>query len=668
MHEKPTYKELEQKVSDLEQALTEAKIEKEQIEDLLMVSNSRFRNLFKNARFGIIICRIIKDKAGNTIDFEHLEANAATQEHTGFSPEQIEGKRALEITKPEDIANIIELYGKVVDTGIPCQYDQYFAVYGRHLLVGAFLLENDLFALTFMDITERKLAEKRLKEQNYYLEKAQEIGQIGTWELDLINNILVWTDENCRIFGVPEGSVVNYETFLQKVHPDDREYVDQEWKAGTEGKPYDIEHRLLVDGEVKWVREKADLEFDDSGKALSAIGFTQDISDRKRLEKQLFQSQKLESLGSLAGGIAHEFNNILSIICGNNDFIMEDLPEGSLCRENAEEIQFATVRARDIVKQLLTFSRKDDSKKKPINIVHVVTESLKLIRSTTPANIEIKETLSQDCQPILGDSTQINQILINLCNNAVDALPASGGKIEIELSTVEIDHNSNVAVHNLSLGNYIKILVKDNGSGIDQKTLGRIFDPFFTTKGVGKGSGIGLAVVHGIVENHGGSVVCESAINQGTIFTILIPVYEDFVEKASIHTDVLSGNGEKILYIDDEDSIARLIKRLLESLGYNAMSTTEPENALKMIKAEPDRFDLVISDMAMPKMPGDQLIAEILSINPEMPTVICSGYSSRMSETKALEMGIKAFMMKPLNRAELARKIREILDNGKNPG
>jgi len=425
-------------------------------------------------------------------------------------------------------------------------------------------------------------------------------------------------------------------------------------------------HTMLIarDGSRRVIADSAAPIIDAAENTIGVVLVFRDMTEKFELETALRHAQKMEALGKLAGGIAHEFNNILSIIIGNNELILEDLPEWNLSRESSQEIRLASLRARDIVKHLLTFSRQDDSTKKPINIGAVVTETLKLIRSTTPTNIEIMEKISPNCLPILGDATQINQILLNLCNNAVDVLPISGGRIEIELCNYDIDLQNTVSANTLTQGKCVKLLVRDNGSGMPKEILGRIFDPYFTTKDVGKGSGIGLAVVHGIVENHGGSIVCESAINQGTIFTILIPAHEDPIEEESNKTDILFGNGEKILYVDDEPSIAKFGRRHLETLGYDASSTTNPKEALEMIKNEPERFDLVISDMAMPNMPGDQLIAEILLINPEMPTMICSGYSSRMSETKALEMGIKAFVMKPLNKTELAKKVREILDGG----
>lgn len=275
-----------------------------------------------------------------------------------------------------------------------------------------------------------------------------------------------------------------------------------------------------------------------AGKIIGAVVAMHDDTQRrmaelkqKKLQMQLNQAQKMESIGTLAGGIAHEFNNILSIIIGNNELIMEDLPEKSLARKNSEEIRLAGLRARDIVRHLLTFSRHDVSTKKPIEIKSVLKESLKLIRATTPTNIEIRDKIFSNCLPIYGDATQINQILINLCNNAIDALPISGGTIDIELCNSNSEENEAFLISKWEPGKYVKLTVRDNGIGMDKKIVEKIFEPYFTTKGVGEGSGIGLAVVHGIVKKHGGSIVCDSKKDQGTVFTILIPAYDRSVMK-----------------------------------------------------------------------------------------------------------------------------------------
>lgn len=517
---------------------------------------------------------------------------------------------------------------------------------------------------THVDISERKKYENELKMKDAAIENSLNGFDIVNEEGKLIyvNKAFI------KMYGY------NSTEEIIKVSPkelcEDPSLPEKVIKTLKENGEYIFEHvAKRKDGSTFDILMYARLAYDEKGKEIyptTSIDITKQKKaalDKEVLQKQLSQAQRMESVGNLAGGIAHEFNNILSIIIGNNELIMEDLPDWSLSRESSEEIRLAGLRARDVVKHLLTFSRQDDSTKKPIDTRFVVTESLKLIRATTPTNIDIQDKISPDCYPILGDSTQVNQVLINLCNNAFDALPISGGRIDVELCNSDIKQDTDLKNTTMQPGKYVRLRVRDNGSGMNKSTRNRVFEPYFTTKDIGKGSGIGLAVVHGIVENHGGSIVCESTLDEGTTFTILIPAYEGAVSEESNEKSMLSGNGERILYVDDEPSIAKLGKRHLESLGYEAHSTTDPKEALEMIKADPNRFDLVISDMAMPNMPGDQLIIEILSVNPKMPTMICSGYTSRMSETKASEMGITAFVMKPLNKTELANKVRDVLND-----
>ncbi|THB74950.1 MAG: PAS domain-containing sensor histidine kinase [Desulfobulbaceae bacterium] len=527
--------------------------------------------------------------------------------------------------------------------------------------------ETPHLMLTATDITRRVTAEKAILAQKEKAEQYLNIAGVIFVALNNIGEVTLINRKGCEVIGYESTEIIGrnwFENFVPEWLRDDLIPVSKQLLSGDIEPVEYFENPILTkNGEERLIAWHNTILKDGAGNITGHLSAGHDITDKRQLEEQLQRAQKMESIGTLAGGIAHEFNNILSIIIGNNELIMEDLPDWSLSRESCEEIRLAGLRARDIVKHLLTFSRQDDSTKKPIDIASVTAGAVKLIRATTPSNFEIRDKISADCLPIIGDSTQIHQVLINLCNNAVDALPISGGRMEIELNNIVLKEKDHTSTSKQLPGTYVKLIMRDNGCGMDTTTLDRVFEPYFTTKEVGKGSGIGLAVVHGIIENHDGSITCESTPGEGTTFTILIPAYAGQLEEETDRSEIISGKGEKVLYVDDEPAIARLGKRHLDSLGYQTFSTTDPKEALDIIRADPDRFDLVITDMAMPDMPGDQLIAGIKSLAPNLPTIICSGYSSRMSEAKASKMGIKAFVMKPLNKTELSKKVREVLES-----
>lgn len=373
----------------------------------------------------------------------------------------------------------------------------------------------------------------------------------------------------------------------------------------------------------------------------------------------------MSQIGTLAGGLAHEFNNILCIIIGNNELIMDNLPESSHAREYSQAIQTAGLRAADVVKHLMMFGRKVDAGKTPIHIGSVVKDAMKLIRSSISANITIDQNIAEDVSPIIGNSTQINQILINLCGNAADAMINTGGAISVNLNNETLDEKFVKLNPSLSPGQHVRLTVKDTGHGMDKKTLGRIFNPYFTTKKAGKGTGVGLAIVHGIVENHNGAIFAESVPDKGAEFTVLIPAYAGQIENEVEAEIVLPTGHESVLLVDDEPALFRLGKQRLEGLGYRVNGSTDSPEALSMFKADPGAYDLVITDMAMPRMTGDQLAIEILKIRPDIPILLCTGYSEKLSEEDAYEIGICSFAMKPLNKADFAVYVREAIDKAK---
>jgi signal transduction histidine kinase len=395
------------------------------------------------------------------------------------------------------------------------------------------------------------------------------------------------------------------------------------------------------------------------------LGVARDISDKKNLEKQLQQSQKMEAVGTLAGGIAHDFNNILAAIIGYTEIAGLRLPEDNKAKESLKEVLHAGRRARDLVKQILTFSRKGEQERIPMQIGPIVKEALKLLRSSLPTTVEIRQKIESDTGIVEADPTQIHQILMNLCANASYAMGEEGGILNVAIENVGLgSSDSESGYFDIPPGNYMRLTVSDTGQGMPPELLERIFEPYYTTKEKGEGTGLGLSVVHGIVKSYGGTITAYSEPGKGSTFHVYFPVIEQ--KRVFPETDdsspIPTGN-ERILFIDDEPPLVDLGNQMLERLGYKVSTRTSSLEALELFKVKPDQFDLVLTDMTMPHMTGEKLAGEIMKIRSDIPVIICTGYSEYISEEKAKEIGIKAFIMKPLVMRDLANTVRKILDN-----
>jgi PAS domain S-box-containing protein len=389
------------------------------------------------------------------------------------------------------------------------------------------------------------------------------------------------------------------------------------------------------------------------------------VEDKKMVQKQLLQAQKMESIGNLAGGIAHDFNNILSSIIGFTELALDDAPEGTPLEESLQEVFWAGKRARDLVKQILAFARQSDEKRSPLQPSIIIKEALKFIRSTIPATIEIRQRLDSNSL-IMANATQLHQVLMNLFTNAAHAMEDAGGELEVSLKDVVMDKVEALNDLGLRQGGYVEIKVSDTGTGIGPEAMGRIFDPYFTTKGPGEGSGMGLAIAHGIVESYGGRITVQSRLGKGTTFTLYLPVTGKRTALRSHTPEALPSGTERILLVDDEDYIVKLGSKILQRLGYSVTTRTSSLEALELFRAKPDAFDLLITDMSMPNMTGDRLSIEVLNIRPHLPIILCTGYSQKMSEEAASEIGIKAFAYKPMVKAELAKTVRRVLDEAQS--
>ncbi len=397
--------------------------------------------------------------------------------------------------------------------------------------------------------------------------------------------------------------------------------------------------------------------------------FVRNITERKRiteekarLEAQLVQAQKMEAIGTLAGGIAHDFNNILSAIMGYAELTLIELPDNSPFKNNLQEVLQGARRAKDLVQQILAFSRQSKQERKPIRITPIVREALKMLRASLPTTIAIRQQVPADIGIIEIDPTQIHQVLMNLCTNAAHAMNHKGGILELTVANVDVSADTLPRNFDLPPGKYVRLTVKDTGHGMSPEVLKRIFEPYFTTKEKGVGTGMGLAVVHGILKSHGGTVTVESAPGKGTRFDVYLPRIEKAV-KPQIRKDTHFPTGnERILFIDDEVALVDIGKQMLEKLGYKVETRTSSVEALELFKSQPAVFDLVITDMTMPNMTGDQLAKELLAIRPDIPVILCTGYSEQITAAKARQMGIRAFVLKPIIMHDIARRIRQALD------
>jgi nitrogen-specific signal transduction histidine kinase/CheY-like chemotaxis protein len=383
-----------------------------------------------------------------------------------------------------------------------------------------------------------------------------------------------------------------------------------------------------------------------------------------KYERQLQQVLKIQAIGTLAGGIAHDFNNILFPIVGYTELTMDEVPEDSVAYNNLEEILKAANRAKDLVQQILTFSRQSGQERKPVKVQSVIIEALKLLRASIPASIEIIHKIDDDCHPVMGDATQIHQVIMNLCTNAYQAMQEKGGMLEINLSEVDVGYDETVEKIGMQPGRHLQLLVIDEGCGMDAAVLERIFEPYYTTKEQGKGTGLGLSVIHGIVKNHRGDITVTSSPGKGTTFKVYLPIIEDgdIAAEFEPNNEAAKGN-ERILLIDDEEQIVSMEQQMLENLGYEVTARTDSTEALREFSEKPQNFDLVITDMTMPHITGDELAQKLLDIKPDIPVILCTGFNEDITEEKALAMGIQKFVMKPVIKNDLASTIRTVLDH-----
>ena len=524
------------------------------------------------------------------------------------------------------------------------------------------------------DINTRKCAEEALRasEQRYAL--AMGAAGEGHWDWNIVTDEYYASPRMIEMYGFAPGTIFSDRTdFLRRFpfHPDDRPKWENAAAAHFAGatERFDLEIRMVPRGEIRWIHLTGICSRDASGTPVRWTGSVTDVTDRKRVEEALLESerqlrraQRLEAVGTLAGGIAHDFNNILGAILGYGEMAVRDAPKGSRLRRDLDNIVSAGERGRALVDRILAFSRSGVGERIAVHVEAVVREALDLLAAKLPTGITIEARLNAGRAAMLGDPTQVHQVLMNLATNGVQAM-AGGGVLRVSLHASRFDEERAATIGRIAAGDYVVLQVADEGTGIAPDVLERIFDPFFTTKDVGVGTGLGLSLVHGIVTEVGGSIDVESTSGNGSVFTVYFRREGDASESTEDPlTAVPLGKRQKVLVLDDEEPLVNLATRALEDLGYAPVGFTSSTAALEALRAEPHRFDAVITDERMPGLSGSALIREVRAIRSSMPILLVSGYVGGMVTSRAYNSGATEVLKKPLSARELATTLARVFE------
>ena len=634
--------------------------EQKKAEDTLRESEEKFRSLVDQAAEMLFL----HDLKGNLID-----VNLAAVTNTGYTREELRKMSVFDIDPDAHDRNDMRNYWETLKLeDPPATFEVYHkrkdgSIYPAEVVASKIVLHDSHYILGLArDITERVTAEearrKSEQEHRHILKTAMD----GFCVVGLKGRLIEVNEAYCQMSGYTEEELLSMSVWhlIADENENDVAFRLEKLIQGGEDR-FESVHRRK-DGTRYDVEVSAQCSSIDGGRF---IAFMRDITESKEMEARLRQAQKMESIGNLAGGIAHDFNNLLFPIIGMSELLLEDLPSGSLVRENAAQILKAGKRGSDLVKQILAFSRQSEKKMIPTRIQQVLQEVMKLSKSTIPSYIEIQQDIQPDCGMVMADSTQIHQVAMNIITNAYHSLEGSGGRISVTLRESELMSAESEKI-DLRPGQFAVLSISDTGHGIPTELMDKIFEPYFTTKEKGKGTGLGLAVAYGIIREHRGNIRIDTEIGKGTTFTVYLPLMEKSEGVKSIDTDEeWVGGNERILLVDDDETVATLEKQVLERMGYKVASRLHSIEALEAFKASPDAYDLVITDMSMPKMTGIQLTEALLLIRPDIPIIICTGFSEQLTEENVDSFGLKGILMKPIVGRKMAQTVRKVLDEAK---
>ncbi|MDA3894553.1 MAG: PAS domain S-box protein, partial [Desulfobacteraceae bacterium] len=618
-------------------------------EQALKESEERYKALFDRS----LDCIFIHDNRGNFID-----ANDAALKVLGYNREEMLSVNFVSLLSEDQFPLTLQVLEELKESDQQKKPVEYRLKHknGGYVDIEAqssvIYRHGKPYAIQGIarDITQRKQAEVKIKESEEKYRNILENIDDGYFEVDIFGNFIFFNDSMCRILGYPKDELMGM---------NNREYMDEKnakkiyqvyneiYRTGIPAKVLDWKF-IRKDGSGCFAETVVSLITDSNDKRIGFRGIARDVTNRKQLEAQLQQAQKMEAIGTLAGGISHDFNNILSSIIGFTELALDDVEKGTPLEENLQEVFTAGIRAKDLIGQILTLSRHSAMEFKPILINSVVKETVKMLRSTIPTSINFQGNICDRQLVVHADPTQIQQVIINLATNAKHAMSETGGVLMIDVDPVSFDESTENI--NLIPGNYARITVSDTGTGVNKDHLEKIFEPYFTTKAAGEGSGLGLSVVHGIVKSHKGDIAVCSEPGKGTKVHVCLPLSEhQSIEFPATTAEPLLRGTEHILIVDDEPSIVKMQQRSLERLGYSVTTRTSSVNALETFCATPDKYVLVITDMTMPDMTGDKLADEIKKIRPDVPVILCTGFSDNIKIRTGPDLQIDEFISKPID-------------------
>ena len=676
----------------------------------LKESEERFRYIFEQAAVGI---------SNDSLDGKFLAVNQRFCDITGYSQEELLNLYFQKITHPDDLETD-NRYASLLMNGSLQNYSRekrYIRKNGTvvwvNVTVSAMVNEKRIpqyFISIIEDISDRKRMEEeltavhtdlesRVQERTAELLSANErltreiiernqieeaLRQNEAQYKRLVEGIpgilylfsktlggIYYSPQTENILGYPVQYMYDHPmTWNQSIHPEDIERVNEAISNFANGEKFELEYRIKDSkGNWHWFYDRSIGTHIQEDEEVVIEGLALDITERKKTEEehkklqtQLREIQKREAIGTLAGGIAHDFNNILSAILGYSELAVDSIPNDNPARSMLQEILKAGTRAKDLIKQILAFSRKGDQERKPVLIHFIIKEALNLLRATIPQTIEIRHEIDPNSGSVLADPTQLHQVLMNLCTNAYHAMKDNGGSLGIKLHPVFLKQGDSIQGIDVEPGSYAKLEISDSGHGMSKAVMERIFDPYFTTKKKGEGTGLGLAVVLGIIKSHSGYITVYSEPGMGTTFRVYLPTIDDNEEKIeNLTNEPIPTGGEHILFVDDEEQLVFLGREMLKKLGYKVTISTSSTEALKVFTENPKSFDIIITDMTMPEMTGAQLAAKILEIRSKMPIILCTGFSEIINEEKAKAIGFKEYILKPVIMSEMAKTIRRAL-------